>query len=1277
MLTRTFVRSSCRTLWAALGLVSALSLVQAQSSSSLHGVVTDAQNAVIPAAVVALNSPSTGATRQVVTDNSGEYQFLQMMPGEYTLSVSKPGFATATREHVVLQINVPATLNLALEVGTTGQTINVTAETSLVSTSDASVGNAFTEHSIRQLPLDTRNVVELLSLQPGVTASGEVMGSRRDQNNIILDGVDVNDNENSGIGGVADFGSTQGSNTQPSSGDAPISGFNSVLPIPLDSVQEFRVTVAGQGADEGRSSGGQVVLVTKSGTNQFHGSAYEYNRNTITAANSWFNNRDGVGITPLNRNQFGASLGGPIKKDRIFFFLNYERRIDASSQAVERMVPTENLKQGMLTFADTNGNNYTLNASQIQQVDPLGIGLNQAYLNILKQYPVGNDPAYGADGGLNFTGYRFNAPDALDNRAYVGKLDFILDSAAKHTVAIRGTLSNANQDQPNALAQFPGQQPASELLNNSKGISATYTAILTPTLINNFTFGYTRQGLAYSGVPGDSFTLGPLNSLENFNARANGRILPVKNIVDTLTWTKGKQTITTGINFRVMTNNKSTYSQSYPSYGFNDNVAVGLGEDIQTGLTNFMAAKTGNANFALNDPYNDASALGILLGLVNNTQITYQVGKGGTLLPQGAPDSRKFSMREYEAFVSDQWRVSRELTLTLGLRYTNDPPPYEANGLQVAPNIGLNQYFAQRDYLGSQGVPSNAMPNAILTYNLNGPVNGKSSWYNPDDNNFGPRFSLAYSPKDRGGLLQKIFGDGGVFRAGGAMLYDRFGSELITEFDQFGSFGLATTLNNPVSYTFSTSPRYNGSVPTLPAAPTTGFPYTPPDVNGIVGEFQGIYPDLKSPYSILLNASFARELPGKLTLEVSYAGRLSRKLLLQGDVYTPLENLADPASGQTWLSAMTTLRNTYNNICASLGNTTQNCSPSAAAQAVVNNPSLVPNIAYIKDMFPGVSSFPGVVFSGNASPAALYFYGIYGVYGGSYLDMLHSADRIPGQYTAPGTCATKFGCYTFFAPQGSSMPTWMNAGDANYHAMTVSLRHAFSQGVSFDFNYTLSHSIDNASAAEGSSGQDGAVIQNIFNPGEFRGSSDFDIRNQVNVDVVYELPIGKGKPFWSSAPGWANEIFGGWQVSSIMRFSSGLPSVIQGNTTWDTNYWQGTLAIPTGAFKTQNALDTNGNPSLFANTNAVNDFADAYPGNVGTRALIRLAGMVNFDIGVAKSFPLPWEGHRIQFRAEAYNAFNNVNFIQPSLALNNPATFGEYQNTMPPREMQFALRYEF
>ncbi|MBV9771816.1 MAG: carboxypeptidase regulatory-like domain-containing protein, partial [Bryobacterales bacterium] len=198
-----------------------ISLLLGQSSSSLHGVISDPQGAVIPEAVVAISSATTGANRQVVTDNTGAYQFVQMMPGEYTLTVTKPGFAKSTQEHVVLQVNVPTTLDLQMQVGTTGELVNVTAEAPTVNTSDATIGNAFTEHSIRQLPLDTRNVVQLLSLQPGVTQSGEVLGSRRDQNNIVLDGVDVNDNENSGLGGLADTGSLQGSNANLSSANAP------------------------------------------------------------------------------------------------------------------------------------------------------------------------------------------------------------------------------------------------------------------------------------------------------------------------------------------------------------------------------------------------------------------------------------------------------------------------------------------------------------------------------------------------------------------------------------------------------------------------------------------------------------------------------------------------------------------------------------------------------------------------------------------------------------------------------------------------------------------------------------------------------------------------------------------------------------------------------------------------------------------------------------------------------------------------------------------------
>src|SRR5215471_11674025 len=326
-----------------------------QSTTSLRGVVTDKQAAGVPTAAVVLLRPDTGFRRNVLTDAAGRYEFSQVPPGAYTVSAKKPGFADLERSGVELLVNTPADLNLTLDVASVTESINVEAEAPTINTNDAAVGNAFTQTQVRQLPLQTRNVVELLSLQPGVTPTGEVLGARRDQNNVTLDGVDVNDNQDAGIGGSTSDGT--GSNANGATSDA---GLNSVLPIPLDSVEEFRVTVAGQGAADGRSAGGQVALVTKSGTNRLHGSAYEFNRNTLTSANTWFNNQTGVERQPLVRNQFGASLGGSIVKNRAFYFLNYERRLDASGVSQIRTVPSDSMKQGILSVQATDGSVYTL-----------------------------------------------------------------------------------------------------------------------------------------------------------------------------------------------------------------------------------------------------------------------------------------------------------------------------------------------------------------------------------------------------------------------------------------------------------------------------------------------------------------------------------------------------------------------------------------------------------------------------------------------------------------------------------------------------------------------------------------------------------------------------------------------------------------------------------------------------------------------------------------------------------------------------------------------------
>jgi hypothetical protein len=1222
--------------------------VYAQSTTSLRGVITDPQGAVIAGAAITLMSPSNSLTRSAVSSETGEYQFLLLPPGTYQVKAEKPGFSTLSRSGLTLQVNTPATLDLKLEIGQSTEMVNVSAEAAALNTVDASVGNAFNQTQVRQLPLQTRNVVELLSLQPGVTPTGEVLGARRDQNNITLDGVDVNDNQNSGV----TTGASQGSNanaTVGGSGNTP--GFNSVLPVPLDSVQEFRVTVGGQGANQGRSAGGQVTLVTKSGSNEWHGSLYEFHRNTVTSANTWFNNRRGVKRENLIRNQFGASLGGPIKKDRLFFFFNYENRIDASGRSVARAVPSESLKQGILTFRLTNGQTMSLNPTELRALDPRGIGVSPGMMALFRQYPTGNDPAVGLDSGLNFSGLRFNAPLRFDDKAYVGKIDYRIDQAGKHLVAVRGTLADIARDQ--VLAQFPGQAPAAKLLDNSRGLSAHYTGVLTSSLVNAFVFGFTRMGLEQSGTPGISFTPSSIDTFVNYT-RGNGRRMPVMNLVDDLTWTKGSHTIGTGINFRFIRNDRFSFNPSFANYGFSRGTLLGLGNDITASITDYIRQREGNNALALANGPAVTAGVGNLLGLISNATITHQYQRDGSALGQGLAQTRNFATNEYEFYVQDQWRIRRDLTVTMGLRYGYYTPPYERNGLQVGPTFGIDQYFAERVGGQNAGIAGNALPNQRLQYDLIGPANGKDSWYRPDRNNFAPRFSMAYSPSKDSGWLNKVFGKNGVLRGGAAMVYDRFGSQLITDFDAVGSVGVATRLGFPDSYRWNNAPRFDQGIPAFPAAPKGGFPNTPPDVTAVAGTFLGISPDLRNPYSMLLNMNFARDLKGGLTMEVGYVGRLSRKLLLQADTFSPLTKFKDPASGQTWEQMA--------------GITRRLADGGLTPAAVRANPAAFARLPFVENMFPGLAN---KYFSGSAS--ANYFYHIYAENDGSDLDGLHILDRVD--------CISRPGCFTFFSRQGSANPTWINAGNANFHGGTLSIRKPLSKGFAFDFNYTLSHSIDNGSAAEGGSGQFGGTLQSAFDPGAFRGSSDFDIRHNVNINGLYEMPFGKGKRFLNTSSGLVNALLGGWQLSGIMRARSGLPSAIGGSGLWNTNYWLGSLAVlaPGATVPTlRTGFNEKGNPSMFVNTSETKAFADQYPGQTGTRALVRLAGFVNFDMALAKSFTMPWkDSHRIQLRGEAFNAFNHVNFFNPSLALSAPATFGEYRDATPPRVMQFALRYEF
>ena len=367
-----------------------------QATTSLDGRITDASGAILAQATVKLVEVGTGASRTAETNKDGEYQFSQLLPGRYELSVSAHGFAAVKKTGIDLLVSQPATVDVTLKVASATSEVVVSAGLQpVLNTTDATLGNAFNEQQIQNLPSEARNVPDLLSLQPGVTflgrtdqdsgtqsngntstdsRSGSTNGGRSDQANITLDGLDVNDLNN----GYA---------------------FTSVLRVSQDAIADFRVTTSNPNAEEGRSSGAQITLVTKSGTNSIHGAVYAYNRNNLFHANDFFNKQtqaaEGLPNVPLKliRNVFGASVGGPIKKNTAFLFLNYEGRRDTQGfNSNSAIVPTASFRAGTLQYACVAGPNcpsnnvYTLTRSNLQSMDPQGIGANEAVLALMNTY---------------------------------------------------------------------------------------------------------------------------------------------------------------------------------------------------------------------------------------------------------------------------------------------------------------------------------------------------------------------------------------------------------------------------------------------------------------------------------------------------------------------------------------------------------------------------------------------------------------------------------------------------------------------------------------------------------------------------------------------------------------------------------------------------------------------------------------------------------------------------------------------------------------------------
>ena len=1214
---------------------------RAQNVGSLQGTVTDASGAAIIGASVTATDLSSNVAHTTASGADGGYRFSQLAPGNYRVEVVKEGFKTFVQASVAILVATPTLLDAHLEVGTVSQQVVVeSAAAPTVNLQDATVGNTFNEQDVKELPILARNIVNLLTIQPGVVFTGVsdtdklsmgsiatldmregvVDGIRGNQTDVTLDGVDSNDWQNQ-------------------------SAFTSVLPVTLDSVQEFRVTTTNANATNGLTGGAQVQMVTKSGSDDFHGAAYWYYRTTGASANSWFNNLNGIPRPKLQRNQAGGAVGGPIKKDRAFFFLNNEERRDAIGVAETRTVPSDSLRDGVLIYQCAAGSTVSCPGGSVQglttshtvapgyygvpatpqtgsitsvkQLDPEGIGVNPAMVPYMSLYPHGNDPTVGLDatGGpvANFIGYRFNAPELTSDNIYIGRVDYKLSADGRHNLFVRGSMQGLKTDLVGA--QFPGEAAAQDLLNNSRGIAVQYQGQLSSTVVNTARYGYTRAGIAFSGTPGPSFDVRSFTDIQNFGTRFSTHAIPVHEINDDLSKSMGNHTLQMGGVVRIITNHRVNEAQSFAEYDANDGFCVGCA----------APANEIQGNALLPTPTNPTAitrAFLMLAAPITEVNATYFGNPAtGAISPLGTPAKRNFAERSFETYLQDSWRIRSNLTLTFGVRYGYETPVWETNGFEVAPSVNIMTWFKQRVNNMNAGIPSSASP--ILSWIPAGKANhGANSWYTPDYKDIGPRLALAYSPDSSGGIGHFLFGGPGStsIRLGAGVFYDNMGQQIALSSDADGSPGTSSSLTNPSQQfclggstcpsSSTPAPRFSGTctlatgctgfpdIAQYVTAPTQAtFPFTP-DQN-LSGVGFAVDPGLRTPYSLHFNFDVQRELPHHFVLDVGYVGTLGRRLLGKVD-YAQYLNIKDPKSGQDLWTA-------YQQIAKLANMTPQNNATPAISPFDTTALQGIKDIPFFNNMLPNMPAFADAFYAGNGyanlTPTqAFYAYAVQdvtGLSGGpSWSCGLFPIDAFvgPGGLPSPwNTTVDPNGTgLVLFQPQFSTMPGWTNWASSNYHSLQISVRKNVGI-VSFAANYVFSKSIDNASGAEnvditaGNGGDggpglqaSGALIQNPFNHRLGRAVSDFNLRHNFNGDWVMTMPFGNGHRYFGNANRLVDAFVGGWEISGAERWHSGFPQSPGEGFNFPTNFFLTTVGTLTGPVSNHLIRSgTNGDPNLY------------------------------------------------------------------------------------------------
>jgi hypothetical protein len=1267
------------------GIFIAPTALKAQDSSSMTGVVTDATGAIIPGANVLVTNKLTGVSYTQVTNKQGSYYFANIAPNEgYTVVFSHEGFASFKVENLSLSVGTTRTQDARLGAGAT-QEVEVSAANQQVTldTTDAQIGNNMDVQDLNQLPVydRTAGIVTLFFQQPGVDSnSASVTGARTDQSEVTVDGLDVND-----IASNATFA-------------------NGVVGhAPVDSVQQFTGTVAGLVSAIGTGSGAQFELVTKGGTNKFHGNINEYHRDTTTVANTWFNNLVGLPRTPLIQNQFGGDIAGPIKRDKLFFYFDVADSRIVESQSAEPTVPLTNLTGATQTLNYINSGEGCSDSSRVntqaacitalpatgiasptgqsvQSLDPAGIGFNtDEFAFIDGRYPAANDLTQGD--GVNTGGYRFTYPTPDNDITYVGRIDYNLTQ--NHKVFGRFTLTRENSTQ--SLPVFAKDPPTHPFIDRSYGYVVSDVWTIGKNKVNQFYYGDNISKYSFpnsynpTGVEAYSFSglSGPYSGTDGQKRR-----VPIPVVRDDFNWQVGNHSLVAGGTFKFIKTDSNLINNFY---------FVGIGQQgstLQGGLDPTLRPTdifTDSGATALND-YD--AIFPTALGNIGDISANFNYNTAGAALPMAGGGPRAYRYFETEAYVGDTWKVNNKLTLSYGLRYQLYSVPYEVHGQESVEytstpsgnisvqNSTLNAFVHDRQVQSAAGDTSfTGLP--IYTVILGGKANKGPDFYAMAKKDFAPRIAFAYTPQH-----------GTVINGSAGIVYDRtvinainflqdqisylFSNSVTNEFPA-SSPPEGSTLSSP-AYALLADPRVGTNLaysPTLNPVPAPlSVPYVPyVDGNGqpfgaAAGETNFVIsPNLHDPYSIALNFGLQQELPFHMVMKLNYVGRLGRRLLADADAGQVLD-VPDYTGGstQTMAQAFAALT-TQLRAGVAVGNLT----PQPWFEDVLanykqyfgNNTNLVPALV-------------GQLANRGDISDSLYDLNYFSYYTTQFAGILPTNIGIPSQ----------FGSDTYLT----------NLGNSNYHALLLTVSKNMSQGLRFDFNYTWQHSIDNTSL----SGANNALYNNfgmicdVTKPRACRASSDFDVRQEITSNFVYKLPFGRGRQFAATIPLWANELIGGWDISGLPSYRTGV-AITPYSDAYLASFDNDDPAIFTG-----NKGDLKSKINVSNST--VYNFAGGIPGaakvlsefrgpiglEYGQRNLLKGPGALFFDAGLAKTFPIV-RGVDLKFRADFYNILNHPSFNTPAVNIvNNTSPFGQISGTVNEpganygsRVGQFSLRLEF